>query len=381
MLADLQSYIESKKATGTLPQQSEEATKQGFILPIFQKLGWNPFDVQEVYPEFSVQNGRVDYSLRIDNRNKVFVEVKKLGEDLDRHQEQLLQYAFKHGVKLAILTNGTIWWFYLPLHEGSWEQRRFYTIDIQSQASADIAEKLVSFLAKTAVVNGQAVSNAENVYSSRQRKEVIEQTLPKAWRKLLAENDESLTDVVAEVVEKLSGYKPEAAVVIQFLKDISGNALLASAPPSTKPVKARKATPKPVDVVPVPSEPVGAKLSPPKSEAKFLAFEYSKPTAFRFDDNEYLVSTWAALLKKLIQVIAQKHPDNLEDLMALVGKKRPYFTTDKSLLRQAVQIPGTALFFETNLSANNIAQLVYQILNVMGYSKEALQIDTSAGTV
>ncbi|GAA4394980.1 hypothetical protein GCM10023187_01360 [Nibrella viscosa] len=371
MQADLQSYIETKKITGSLPQQSEEATKQGFILPVFQKLGWNPFDVQEVYPEFSVQNGRVDYSLRVDNRNKVFVEVKKLGEDLDKHQEQLLQYAFKHGVKLAILTNGTIWWFYLPLHEGSWEQRRFYTIDMQSQASADIAEKLVSFLAKTAVVSGQAISNAESVYSSRQRKEVIEQTLPRAWRKLLAEGDEQLTEVVAEVVEKLSGYKPEAPVVIQFLKDISGNASLPLIPSSAKPVKAPKATLKVVDAAP----------ASPTAETKFLSFEYSKPTAFRFDRDEYTVSNWANLLKTFVQLIAQKHPDNLEILTTLVGKKRPYFTTDESLLRKAVQIPGTALYYETNLSANNIVQLVYQIINVLDYPKETLQIDTSTGTI
>jgi predicted type IV restriction endonuclease/negative regulator of replication initiation len=375
MQADLQSYIETKKITGTLPQQSEEATKQGFILPVFQKLGWNPFDVQEVYPEFSVQNGRVDYSLRIDSRNKVFVEVKKLGEDLDKHQEQLLQYAFKHGVKLAILTNGTIWWFYLPLHEGSWEQRRFYTIDMQSQAAGDIAEKLMLFLAKPAVVSGQAISNAENVYTSQQRREVIEQTLPKAWRKLLAERDELLSDVVAEVVEKLSGYKPESPTVIQFLKDISGDSSLLSTLPTTQRVRVKKVTPKPDLVEVVPVSPI------PKQETKFLSFEYSKPTAFRFDGATYLVSNWAALLKTSVQIVAQKHSDDLINLTALVGKKRPYFTTDKSLLRQAVQIPGTDLFYETNLSANNIVQLVYQIINVMGYPKEALQIETTAGSI
>jgi predicted type IV restriction endonuclease len=371
MQADLRSYIETKKLTGSLPQQSEEATKQGFILPVFQKLGWNPFDVQEVYPEFSVQNGRVDYSLRLNNHNKVFVEVKRLGEDLDRHQEQLLQYAFKHGVKLAILTNGTIWWFYLPLHEGSWEQRRFYTIDMQSQASIDIAEKLVSFLAKAAVASGQAVSNAESVYTSRQRREIIEQTLPKAWRKLLTESDELLTDVVGEVVEKLSGYKPEAAVVIQFLKNISGNASLPSTSSSSRTGKTGHAVPKPVKSV----------VGNPKRETKLLSFQYSKPTTFRFDGNEHRVSNWAILLKTVVQVIAKKHPNDLLNLTSLVGKKRPYFTTDRDLLRQAVRIPDTSIFYETNLSANNIVQLVYQVLEVMGYSKDSLQIDTNDRTI
>ncbi len=334
MQADLQSYIETKKLTGSLPQQSEEATKQGFILPVFQKLGWNPFDVQEVYPEFSVQNGRVDYSLRINNHNKVFVEVKRLGEDLDRHQEQLLQYAFKHGVKLAILTNGMIWWFYLPLHEGSWEQRRFYTIDMQSQASIDIAEKLVSFLAKVAVASGQAVSNAESVYTSRQRREIIEQTLPKAWRKLLAESDELLSDVVGEVVEKLSGYKPETSIVIQFLKDISGNTSLPSVSAPSRPSNTKKGSIEPANITP----------SKPKQEAKFLSFQYSKPTAFRFDGNEYRVSNWAILLKTIVQVIAKKHPNDLANLTSLVGKKRPYFTTDSRSVKTSCSNSGFVYF-------------------------------------
>ena len=371
MQADLQSYIETKKLTGSLPQQSEEATKQGFILPVFQKLGWNPFDVQEVYPEFSVQNGRVDYSLRINNHNKVFVEVKRLGEDLDKHQEQLLQYAFKHGVKLAILTNGTIWWFYLPLHEGSWEQRRFYTIDMQSQASADIAEKLVSFLAKAAVAGGQAVSNAESVYTSRQRREIIDQTLPKAWRKLLAENDELLTDVVGEVVEKLSGYKPEASTVIQFLKNISGNASLPSTPSPVGSSKSKKAVPNPITRT----------RDTPKQETKFLAFQHSKPTAFRFDGSEYHASNWAILLKTVVEIMAKKHPKELMNLTSLAGKKRPYFTTDSDLLRKAGRILESSIFYETNLSANSIVQLVYQVLEVMGYSKESLHISTTGGVI
>jgi hypothetical protein len=337
MQTGLQSFIENKKLVDSLPRQGEEATKQGLILPILQYLGWNPFDVQEVYPEFSVQNGRVDYSLRVNNLNKVFVEVKKLGEDLDRHQEQLLQYAFKHGVKLAILTNGTIWWFYLPLHEGSWEQRRFYTIDMHSQHSADIVDKLLSFLAKNAVMTGQAVINAESIYTSRQRKEVIEQTLPKAWRKLLSESDESLTDTVAQAVEKLCGYKPDAAIVVDFLKKISGNASLLS-------------TPKPIQINKIEQEsakPAEAKETSPTKEV-VSAVTNSKPQLLRFENKEYKVTDWVSLLKTFMQVVAEKHPDELSKLTTLVGKQRPYFTTDDSLLRKANRIPNSPIFHETH---------------------------------
>jgi len=42
----------------------EAATKQAVILRILKALGWNPFNIDEVYPEYSVGGRRVDYALR-----------------------------------------------------------------------------------------------------------------------------------------------------------------------------------------------------------------------------------------------------------------------------------------------------------------------------
>ena len=100
------------------------------MLRILSLLGWDIYNIDEVVPECSVGSQRVDYTLRHSNASEVFIEVKKVGEDLEKHQEQLLNYSFREGIKLSILTNGISWRFYLPLHEGSWEQRKFYTIEI-----------------------------------------------------------------------------------------------------------------------------------------------------------------------------------------------------------------------------------------------------------
>ena len=53
MLEKLISYIESIKSKPP-GSQSEEATKQGMILPIINILGWDVFDVDEVYPEYEL---------------------------------------------------------------------------------------------------------------------------------------------------------------------------------------------------------------------------------------------------------------------------------------------------------------------------------------
>jgi len=55
----------------------ETATKQALVLRILKSLGWDPFNIDEVYPGYSVGSKRVDYALKFNGRNKVFIEVKK----------------------------------------------------------------------------------------------------------------------------------------------------------------------------------------------------------------------------------------------------------------------------------------------------------------
>ena len=140
MQNQLTSFIEILKVDRRIISFDEAATQQAVVTRLLSLLGWDIFNIDEVTPEYSIGEGRVDYSLRIGNVNKVFIEVKKIGEELEKHQEQLLEYSYKQGVRLSILTNGVTWWFYLPWQEGSWEQRKFYSIDILQQESNDGAE-------------------------------------------------------------------------------------------------------------------------------------------------------------------------------------------------------------------------------------------------
>lgn len=63
-------------------------------MPILSYLGWNTYNLREVIPEFKVGNGRVDYCLNIGEKKAVFIEIKRLVEDLDKHEKQLLDYSF-----------------------------------------------------------------------------------------------------------------------------------------------------------------------------------------------------------------------------------------------------------------------------------------------
>jgi hypothetical protein len=177
--------------------------------------------------------------LRIDKSNKVFIEVKRIREELESHQEQLLRYSFQAGVSLAILTNGLSWWFYLPLMKDvNWEERKFYTIDLIEQEQERIAAKFIDLLSKDTVISGQAIKNAEATHKSQQKKKIVAEALPKAWNKIISELEDPLVNFLMETTENLCGHSVGYALAKQFLASNKGNLSLSEKPiVSKKPIK------------------------------------------------------------------------------------------------------------------------------------------------
>ena len=224
----LSAFIQKVKGNPGLHSLGEVAVKSGVIEPTLRLLGWDTsIASDEVTLEYPVENGRVDYCLQPTRANHVFLEAKKPSEDLDRHQDQLLEYAFRQGVKLAVLSNGITWSFYLPLTEGKWEHRRFYTVDIIEQDSAEAASRLVDFLSKDNVSSGNAVGNAENLLAGRRRQEIISDSIPEAWNRIVSEPDSFLLDHVAERTNKICGFQPSAEDLTEFFRRNADRLLLS----------------------------------------------------------------------------------------------------------------------------------------------------------
>jgi hypothetical protein len=232
----LKRLVESVRSNPKVRGFDEAATKQAIVLPALQQLGWNVFNVEEVTPEFSVENRRVDYALRINGVCEVFIEVKKAGIDLRNFQEQLLDYSFRQGVGLAILTNGVTWWYYLPKEKGSWEERKFYTIDLIEQSSEDVADKFRALLGKSAHADESAISHARTIYKGRLKRNIITETLPEAWNKIIIERDRFLIDTIIETAERICGYKPETTDVERFLERHEQDLLVIALDPEPRPL-------------------------------------------------------------------------------------------------------------------------------------------------
>ena len=217
MAKSIAQAVEQIRCTIFTTSPDESATKQSVVLRMLSLCGWNLFDLSQVAPEYTVGNRRVDYALMPGSANAVFIEVKRLGENLTNHQQQLLEYCFQEGVRLAVLTNGQTWWLYLPLQPGSWEERRFLTIDLVSQEPAIVEQRLMEYLSRENVSAGRAVSDAEDLVQSQQRAEIANRTIVEAWNQIVATPDELLVDLVSEVTERICGIAPDRVLVEQFL--------------------------------------------------------------------------------------------------------------------------------------------------------------------
>lgn len=152
-------------------QFDETATKQYIILPILRALNWQDSNLYtlEVYPEKKVGSGKVDYALQQDNNAFVFIECKRWGANIEKHQEQICLYAFMAGVDIAVITNGKMWDFYLPSKTTlpdrinvPWQDRIFCSInlEIQQEAISDFQK----YLAKSNVEQGKAKVEAEEAF-------------------------------------------------------------------------------------------------------------------------------------------------------------------------------------------------------------------------
>lgn len=104
--------------------QTEEATKNAFIMPFLQILGYDVFNPMEVVPEFVCDIGikkgeKIDYAIFRDGAPIILVECKHWKQKLDIHDGQLLRYFHVSKAKFAILTNGLIFRFYTDLVEAN----------------------------------------------------------------------------------------------------------------------------------------------------------------------------------------------------------------------------------------------------------------------
>ncbi|WP_054736542.1 type I restriction endonuclease [Secundilactobacillus similis] len=125
---------------------TEEATKNALIMPLFSDLGYNVFNPTEFVPEFTADFGskkgeRVDYAIVMNDEVQILVETKELSDNLEKKDSQLFRYFTATKAKFGILTNGDTYKFYTDLEQPNvMDEPPFLTIKISAIKDSQINE-------------------------------------------------------------------------------------------------------------------------------------------------------------------------------------------------------------------------------------------------
>lgn len=371
-MAELAERISRIAQDQTLTESVEEATRQTAVLPVLDALGWDCWNGNEVTPEFEVLGGRVDYCLQSGGNRLVLIEVKRTGADLGSHEEQLLRYAFEGRAPIAALTDGRVWWLYLPRADAHWEQRRFCSVDFTTTNPEDAEATLQRFLGRDASVSGRAFEEAKRDFESQERDRQVEAALQDAWHHVLDDPEGLLRDLLAETVRDISGHLPDQETVRQFVLGKLGQEHLA--PLATSPTRSRR---------PKPSETQSGRRAAAqrRRSARGQATQSrqkappERVSAFVLDGTRVDVTNWPNMLVQLCNLLAEHSGTSFaERVSSLQGRLRPWFSPSaEGYIRPRQLVNG--LFLETGLSAKDSQQRARRIVTAVRGSDDGFSVE------
>lgn len=118
---------------------TEEATKNSFIMPFISALGYDVFNIKEVIPEYTADIGmkqgkKVDYAIVHDGVPTMLIECKTAEIALNsKHMNQLFRYFSVTDARIGILTNGIVFQFYSDLKQKNrMDTVPFFEIDLRN---------------------------------------------------------------------------------------------------------------------------------------------------------------------------------------------------------------------------------------------------------
>jgi len=347
------------------------------MVPILADLGWDVHNREgtgEVLWEHHVgpgtgtgKTGRVDIALARSGsagRLVCLIEAKSPGQDLVKHVDQLMGYAFHEGVDICVLTDGFTWWLYLPREAGPAESRRFTELKLRDSAPQQVADDFKAFLGRTNLVSGEAEKRAKKVLQARLEVDRIKTEMPRIWQRMLSEPDSELVELLAQRVYDDVGLRPSPEHVAAVLQDRS--VLRTSQSPGRKTSGPASGT----------TQTGGSGSSSKAVQRSSDRPKGAKPAAVVLWDRTTKLKTWTDVLLVVAEAVHERHPhDFLERTATMAGRKRPFTSIGRSELSESPrEIASTGIFIEANFSAVDIEKKCRRLLVLFGHPAADLEI-------
>ncbi|PSQ79338.1 MAG: hypothetical protein BRD41_07485 [Bacteroidetes bacterium QS_1_63_11] len=156
---------------------SRKKTENALILPFFNMLGYNPFDVREVEPEYEIGHGEqatkmVDYAIKEEGTPIVLLQCAEAKTDLDAYEDEargegfLFEYFGELEADVAAFTNGLTYRFYADLETSiRTEEHPFLEFNLLDYESDEIQD--LRRLSKPAFDKEKILSAAHDLQTSQ----------------------------------------------------------------------------------------------------------------------------------------------------------------------------------------------------------------------
>ncbi|MET0946322.1 MAG: type I restriction endonuclease [Flavobacterium sp.] len=224
MEADLKLKLEQlHQRVDSLKDQinTEEATKNAFVMPFIQILGFDIFNPTEVIPEFICDIGtkkgeKIDYVIKKDGQPILIIECKHWKENADAHNSQLHRYYHVSKARFGVLTNGHTYNFYADLERPNiMDEKPFFTLDLANLSDASI--KILANFTKNSY-------NLENILDSAEALKYIKAIRSEFEKELQNPSDEMVKLLVSRFFEKpLTG--PRVLIFREYMKKAFSNSI------------------------------------------------------------------------------------------------------------------------------------------------------------
>ena len=374
MHKQIQSFINDLKSNKKLSAFDEASTKQAVVLRMLSFLGWDIFNVDEVCPDFAANSSHVSYALRIGDKNKIFVEVKRIGEKLDNHQRKFVEAASGEDADFAVLTNGITWWFYLTSSSGGWQQKWFYSADFFEQEPNTFVPQLVDLLTMNKVSKGQALKTAKNLFSDKKQKMAAD-FLPKAWNQIISQPNKIFIELLSLQTEKLCGYKVDIKSIETFLGQHVDEWVITNIPSTVAAPPSTCLESEVIDSKDKPASTTSQDVRKDDHSANLETYADKSIKSFTFIGYSHIVRAWDEVLPILCEYLASTHEKDFEKVLWISDNQKPYFSRYSDQLRIPEKIDETDIYVETRISPDEVAKTAHKLIETFGYSQDDLSID------
>ena len=201
-----------------------ESIKFNVIAPLLEKLGWAVYG-DEVRFDYSLRRRRkekVDVALGKEEALVAIINVLDQDTDADEFVEKSLSNATDLGVSICFLTNGLMWWLFLPQESGSSSDCIFKVLNLRQHSIEQLENDFTAFLARENYSHHQAINQARELLAAKRQDSTLDSAISRILVEMLQNPDETLIHSLAQRVQQNLNKTPTREQILAALRRQSG---------------------------------------------------------------------------------------------------------------------------------------------------------------